>query len=98
MSTEHDLDDDLRPEYDISELIRAGVRGKYVDRYRAGPILFHVVSDADTEAEDEPVELTAEQEAELEASIAEVKAGNFITAEQLFEQLRRDREEPPFAL
>ncbi len=28
-------DDDLRPEYDLSEL-RGGVRGKYLDRYRAG--------------------------------------------------------------
>ena len=28
-------DDDLRPEYDPSEL-RGGVRGKYLERYRAG--------------------------------------------------------------
>jgi hypothetical protein len=28
-------DDDLRPEYDLSQL-QGEVRGKYVDRYRAG--------------------------------------------------------------
>lgn len=29
------LDDDLRPEYD-SSVLKGGVRGKYVQRYRAG--------------------------------------------------------------
>lgn len=28
-------DDDLRPEYDLAAL-QGGVRGKYLDRYRAG--------------------------------------------------------------
>ena len=28
-------DDDLRPEYDAS-VLKGGVRGKYLDRYRAG--------------------------------------------------------------
>jgi hypothetical protein len=28
-------DDDLRPEYDLSEL-KGGVRGKHLERYRAG--------------------------------------------------------------
>jgi len=28
-------DDDLRPEYDLSKL-RGGVRGKYLEKYRAG--------------------------------------------------------------
>ncbi len=30
-----DPDDDIRPEYDASAL-KGGVRGKYLDRYRAG--------------------------------------------------------------
>jgi len=30
------LDDELRPEYDLSQLLRGGVRGKYAERYRAG--------------------------------------------------------------
>ena len=28
--------DDLRPEYDLRELLRDGVQGKYVDRFREG--------------------------------------------------------------
>ena len=31
-----ELDDELRPEYDLNELLKGGVRGKYVERYRAG--------------------------------------------------------------
>jgi len=30
-----EMEDELRPEYDFSQL-EGGVRGKYVDRYRAG--------------------------------------------------------------
>lgn len=30
------MDDELRPEYDLRKLLKAGVRGKYVERYRAG--------------------------------------------------------------
>ena len=29
-------DDDLRPEYDLKELLKGGVRGKYAKRYAAG--------------------------------------------------------------
>ena len=28
--------DELRPEYDLKELLKGGVRGKYVQRYRSG--------------------------------------------------------------
>jgi hypothetical protein len=28
--------DDLRPEYDLSELLKDGVQGKYADRFREG--------------------------------------------------------------
>jgi hypothetical protein len=31
-----EMDDELRPEYDLHELLKGGVRGKYVARYRAG--------------------------------------------------------------
>lgn len=31
-----DMQDDLRPEYDLRELLKTGVRGKYADRYHAG--------------------------------------------------------------
>ena len=29
-------DDELRPEYDLAALLKGGVRGKYVERYRQG--------------------------------------------------------------
>ncbi len=32
----NDKDDELRPEYDLHELLEGGVRGKYAERYRAG--------------------------------------------------------------
>jgi len=28
--------DELRPEYDLSTLLKEGIKGKYVERYRAG--------------------------------------------------------------
>ena len=31
-----ELDDELRPEYDLRALLKGGVRGQYVARYRAG--------------------------------------------------------------
>jgi hypothetical protein len=30
------MEDDLRPEYDLQQLLKRGVRGKYLQRYRAG--------------------------------------------------------------
>lgn len=35
MDISNELEDDLRPEYDFSKM-KGGIRGKYVDRYRAG--------------------------------------------------------------
>ena len=31
-----EMDDELRPEYDIKELLKNSVRGKYAERYREG--------------------------------------------------------------
>lgn len=31
-----EMEDELRPEYDLAELLKGGVRGKYASRYRAG--------------------------------------------------------------
>ena len=31
-----DPEDELRPEYDLTELLKGGERGKYAERYRAG--------------------------------------------------------------
>jgi hypothetical protein len=35
MESNQELEDELRPEYDFSNM-QGGVRGKYVERYRAG--------------------------------------------------------------
>ncbi|HEY6230848.1 MAG TPA: hypothetical protein VIW64_06280 [Pyrinomonadaceae bacterium] len=44
---ESDEEDDLRPEYDFSQM-KSGVRGKYVERYREGTNL--VLLDPDVAA------------------------------------------------
>ena len=31
-----EIEDELRPEYDLAELLKDGVRGKYAERYREG--------------------------------------------------------------
>ena len=36
MKTKQTNKDELRPEYDFKELLKTGVRGKYVERYREG--------------------------------------------------------------
>ena len=33
---EDEMDDELRPEYDLKPLLQSGVRGKYVERYQSG--------------------------------------------------------------
>ena len=39
------MDDELRPEYDLSELLKEGVRGKYATRYREGTNLVLLAPD-----------------------------------------------------
>jgi hypothetical protein len=36
MKKKIELDDELRPEYDVKSLLKGGVRGKYAARYRTG--------------------------------------------------------------
>ena len=38
MKSKHktEMDDDLRPEYDLRDLLKDGVRGKYAERYHKG--------------------------------------------------------------
>ncbi len=38
-------DDELRPEYDLHQLLKGGVRGKYAERYRAGTNLVLLAPD-----------------------------------------------------
>ncbi len=33
---EKEMSDELRPEYDLQELLKDGVRGKYAERYKQG--------------------------------------------------------------
>jgi hypothetical protein len=34
--SQSEMDDELRSEYDLRDLLKGAVRGKYVERYRAG--------------------------------------------------------------
>jgi hypothetical protein len=43
--SDRELDDDLRPEYDLSELLKGGVRRRYAERYRAGTNLVLLAPD-----------------------------------------------------
>jgi hypothetical protein len=36
MKKEIGVDDELRPEYDLPQLLKGGVRGKYAERYEEG--------------------------------------------------------------
>lgn len=45
MKKQAGMDDELRPEYDLSELLKAGVQGKYADRYREGTNLVLLAPD-----------------------------------------------------
>ncbi len=45
MKKQAGVDDELRPEYDLSELLKGGVRGKYADRYREGTNLVLLAPD-----------------------------------------------------
>lgn len=46
------MEDELRPEYDLSQLLRDGVRGKYAERFRAGTNLSSL-PDGDTKVSPE---------------------------------------------
>ena len=39
------MEDDLRPEYDLRQLLKRGVRGKYLKSYRVGTNLVLLESD-----------------------------------------------------
>ena len=41
----NNMEDDLRPEYDLTDLLNGGVRGKYSERYRAGVNLVRLEAD-----------------------------------------------------
>jgi hypothetical protein len=41
----NEMDDELRSEYDLRELLKSAVRGKYAERYRAGTNLVLLAPD-----------------------------------------------------
>ena len=45
MKKDVEMDDELRPEYDLSELLKGAVRGKYADRYKEGTNLVLLAPD-----------------------------------------------------
>jgi hypothetical protein len=69
-NTMSDVADELRPEYDLTELLKGGVRGKYVARYRAGTNL--VLLDPDV-AKSFPDEATVNEALRLVIRLGEIQ-------------------------
>ena len=67
-----DLDDELLPEYDLSELLKGGVRGKYADRYQAGT---NVVLLAPDVADAFPTESAVNEALRLVMRMAQIPVG-----------------------
>ena len=67
-----EMDDELRPEYDLRELLKGGVRGKYVARYRAGTNL--VLLDPDV-AKAFPDEAAVNEALRLVIRLTEIQRG-----------------------
>jgi len=67
-----EMDDELRPEYDLHELLKGGVRGKYVARYRAGTNL--VLLDPDV-AKAFPDEAAVNEALRLVIRLTEIQQG-----------------------
>lgn len=65
-----EMDDELRSEYDLHELLKGGVRGKYVARYRAGTNL--VLLDPDV-AKAFPDEAAVNEALRLVIRLAEIQ-------------------------
>jgi len=68
----NEMDDELRPEYDLHELLKGGVRGKYAARYRAGTNL--VLLDPDV-ARAFPDEAAVNEALRLVIRLAEIQRG-----------------------
>lgn len=66
------MDDELRPEYDLRELLKGGTRGKYVARYRAGTNL--VLLDPDV-AKAFPDEAAVDEALRLVIRLSEIQQG-----------------------
>jgi hypothetical protein len=69
---EQEMDDDLRPEYDLTQLLQGGVRGKYAERYRAGTNLVLLAPDV---AHAFPTEEAVNQALRLVMQLAKIPTG-----------------------
>jgi hypothetical protein len=67
-----ELEDELRPEYDLAKLLKGGVRGKYADRYRAGT---NVVVLAPDVAQAFPTEEAVNEALRLVMRMAQIPVG-----------------------
>lgn len=63
------IEDELRPEYDLSQLLKGGVRGKYADQYREGTNLVLLAPDV---AEAFPNEEAVNEALRLVMRLAEI--------------------------
>ena len=70
--SEPEMDDDLRPEYDLAQLLKGGVRGKYAERYRAGTNLVLLAADV---AHAFPTEEAVNQALRLVMQLAKIPTG-----------------------
>jgi hypothetical protein len=69
---ETEMDDELRPEYDLRELLKGGVRGKYAQRYRAGTNLVLLEPDV---AKAFPSEAAVNEALRLVIQLAKLQSG-----------------------
>jgi len=67
-----EMEDELRPEYDLAKLLKGGVRGKYADRYRAGT---NVVVLAPDVAQAFPTEEAVNEALRLVMRMAQIPVG-----------------------
>jgi hypothetical protein len=67
-----EMDDDLRPDYDLTQLLQGGVRGKYAERYRAGTNLVLLAPDV---AHAFPTEEAVNQALRLVLQLAKIPTG-----------------------
>ncbi len=70
--SDQEMDDDLRPEYDLAQLLKGGVRGKYAERYRAGTNLVLLAPDV---AQAFPTEEAVNQALRLVIQLAKIPTG-----------------------
>jgi hypothetical protein len=66
------MEDELRPEYDLTKLLKGGVRGNYADRYRAGS---NVVVLAPDVAQAFPTEEAVNEALRLVMRMAQIPVG-----------------------